>query len=121
MIGFEPKYYYNSYDYNSFDYNSYNSNDKELNFKIINENTEHVFWDPSREWKVERAILVKEYVNPHGAFSKFKIDSSIITFSLELERGTSYWEVLYLLPLLITSALSACGLFIPSYDLIITG
>ena len=103
MVGFEP-----------------HKNDTKLNYKNIHENTEHAFWDSSREWKVERAVLEKEYVHPHGAFSKFKIDSSIITFSLELKRTQSYWEVLYLLPLILTSALSACGLIIPSYDFIIT-
>ena len=104
MVGFEP-----------------DKNDKILNYKIIHQNTEHVFWDSSREWKVEKAILEKEYVHPHGAFSKFKIDSSMITFSLELKRTQSYWEFLYLFPLVLTSALSACGLIIPSYVLIITG
>ena len=97
MVGFKPK-----------------SESGNLTYEIKYGLLEHAFWDSSREWKVERAVLEKEYVQPHGAFSKFKIDSSIITFSLELKRTQSYWEVLYLLPLILTSALSACGLMIPS-------
>ena len=97
MVGFEPE-----------------KNDKKLNYKIIHESTEHVFWDSSREWKVRKATLHREYLHPHGVLSDYKTESSMITLKLQLKRTQSYWELLYLLPLVITAALSAGGLIIPS-------
>ena len=91
-------------------------NKGKFDYKIVQKSIEHTFWDSNREWTIKSAVLEKEYVHPYGAFSKNKIDSSIITFSLELKRTTDYWEALYLLPLILTSALSACGLIIPSND-----
>ena len=92
------------------------NNKEKLDYKIVHKSIEHTFWDSSREWTLKKAVLKKEYVHPYGAFSQNKIHSSIITFSLELKRTKDYWEALYLLPLILTSALSACGLIIPSDD-----
>ena len=78
------------------------------------DSTKHVFWDSSREWKVVRVSVGKEYLKPHEAFSNYEINSAIITLSLQLERTSSYWESLYLFPLILTTVLSASGLFIPS-------
>ena len=97
MVGFEP-----------------DKKDKELNYKIILESTRHAFWDSSREWKVRKASLQREYLHPHGVLSDYKTESSMITLRLQLKRTQSYWELLYLLPLVITAALSAGGLIIPS-------
>ena len=97
MVGFEPESESGNFTY-------------EINYGLL----EHAFWDSSREWKVRKATLHREYLHPHGVLSDYKTESSMITLRLQLKRTQSYWELLYLLPLVITAALSAGGLIIPS-------
>ena len=97
MVGFKPKNESGNLTY-------------EIKYGLL----EHAFWDSSREWKVRKASLQREYLHPHGVLSDYKTESSMITLRLQLKRTQSYWELLYLLPLVITAALSAGGLFIPS-------